>query len=256
MMKKILLVFFALLIVHSARSQVLMTLIFGDKLNSDMLEFGLEGGGNFSKITGLDTKKYFNDWNLGFYFDFLLKEQKPWYLNTGVLVKSRVGAGKLTDNDLAFLDASKWNTKGTYTQKINYFLVPVLMKYRKKHFYVEGGIQAGLMYKAWIEYSSDTTGFTSIIKEHNKDMINRIDVGMMAGTGYRFNGRTGWTIGLDYYWGLTNVYKSKPGTKNQSLFLEVDIPIGRGKCAQDKRAAKKKKKEEKKAAKANREKNK
>ncbi len=226
----------------SASSQVLMTLIFGDKLNSDQLEFGLEGGGNFSRITGMDTRKFFTDWNLGFYFDILLKEEHHWYFNTGVLVKSRVGAGKLTEKDLTFLDVTHWATSGKYNQKINYFLVPILLKYRQKHLYLEGGIQAGLMYKAWVEYTSDSTGFESIIKEFNDDKINRIDLGLMAGTGYRFNGRTGWTIGLNYYWGLTNVYKGEPGTHNQSLFLELDIPIGRGEKAQAKQAARKKKK--------------
>ncbi len=233
----------------TASSQVLITLIFGDKLNSDKLEFGLEGGGNFSKITGMDTRKFFTDWNLGFYFDILMKKETSWYFNTGVLVKSRIGAGKLTQNDLEFLGVNQWATSGRYNQKINYFLVPTLIKYRKKHFYLEGGLQAGLMYKAWVEYTSDSTGFESIIKEFNKEMINRIDLGMMAGTGYRFNGRTGWTIGLDYYWGLTNVYKGKPGTHNQSLFLVLDIPIGRGEKAQAKQAARKKKKEARKAEK-------
>ncbi len=29
---------------------------------------------------------------LGFYFDFLLKEKSPWYIISGVYVKSNVGA--------------------------------------------------------------------------------------------------------------------------------------------------------------------
>jgi len=246
-MRKILLVLTAFFIVHTSYSQVLMTLIFGDKLNSDMLEFGLDGGGNFSKITGMDSRKFFIDWNLGFYFDFLLKENTPWYLNTGVLVKSRVGAGKLTDNDLTFLGINKMNVTGEYDQKINYFLVPLLAKYRKKQFYVEAGTQLGLMYKGWVEFTSDSANVTSVIKSENKEMINRIDAGLMAGTGYHMKGRTGWTFGIRYYWGLSNVYKDTPGRKNQSLFLKVMIPIGRGKCAQEKQAAKKKKKQEKKA---------
>ncbi len=247
-MKKIFLILTAIFIVHTAHSQVLMTLIFGDKLNSDKLEFGLEGGGNFSAISGLDTKKYFNDWNLGFYFDILMKEGKPWYFNTGVLVKSRVGAGKLTENDLSWLADSIWNAPGTYNQKINYFLVPLQIKYRKNHFYGEGGIMAGLMYKAWVEYESDVHGFTSIIKDFNKEMVSRIDMGAMIGTGYRFKGRTGWTVGLRYYQGFINVFKDVPGTKNRSFFLKVDIPIGRGEKAQAKQAARKKEKEAKKAA--------
>lgn len=248
-MKKLLLLLMVMFTVQTAYSQVLMTLIFGDMLNSDALEFGLEGGGNFSAISGLETNKYFTDWNLGFYFDILLKKNKPWYINTGVLVKSRVGAGKLTENDLALLADSVWDAPGTYNQKINYFLVPIQIKYRKNHFYGEGGLMAGLMYKAWVEYQSDVSGFTSIIKDFNKEMVNRIDVGAMVGTGYRFKGRTGWTVGVRYYQGFVDVFKDIPKTKNRSFFLKVDIPIGRGPKAQAKQAARKKEKEAKKAAK-------
>ena len=249
-MKRSLLLLICVFVFQTVYPQVLMTLIFGDKLNSDKLEFGLEGGGNFSAISGLDTKKYFTDWNLGFYFDILLKEKKPWYFNTGVLVKSRVGAGKLTENDLHLLADSIWKAPGTYNQKINYFLVPLQIKYRKSHFYGEGGIMAGLMYKAWVEYTSDVPGFTSIVQEYNKELVNRIDLGAMVGTGYRFKGRTGWTVGIRYYQGFVNVFKDIPKTKNRSFFVKVNIPIGRSEKAQAKQAARKKEKEAKKAAKA------
>ena len=74
-MKKYLLFLFLLLAGSQAHSQVLISLIFGDKLNSDWLEFGLEGGWNFSKFTGLETGSYLNDWNLGFYFDITSKKK-------------------------------------------------------------------------------------------------------------------------------------------------------------------------------------
>jgi hypothetical protein len=52
-MKKLLLVA-TLLYIQSVNSQVLISLIFGDKLNSPKVEFGLEGGANFSTITNLE----------------------------------------------------------------------------------------------------------------------------------------------------------------------------------------------------------
>jgi len=41
----------------NAQSQVLLSLIFGDKLNSDGLKFGLKGGTNFSNISNLEKDK-------------------------------------------------------------------------------------------------------------------------------------------------------------------------------------------------------
>lgn len=40
-------------------SQVLIAAVFGDKLNSPDLEFGLEGGYNWSDISELDNNKIF-----------------------------------------------------------------------------------------------------------------------------------------------------------------------------------------------------
>lgn len=256
-LKKIKIIFLVVLIAVSglnAQSQVLISLLFGEVLNSGKVEFGLEGGGNFSSILGMDTKKYVQDWNLGFYFDIKMKKQ--WSIYTGVLVKAKLGSGKLTDKDLAFLniDTAAYIDDGDFYQKINYFLVPILAKYNfKNRMHVEAGVQLGLMYKVWVEFKSKSKEKTSVIKEFNKEMVNRIDAGLMAGTGYKFQGkegRPGWTLGVKYYYGLTNVYKDKPGTKNSSIFLKLNIPIGAGDKARARQKEKAQKRAEKKAAKA------
>jgi hypothetical protein len=234
-MKKFLLIATLLFVSIESQSQVLITLLLGDALNSDGLEFGLEGGVNWSTISDLETTNYARKWNLGFYFDIRIKNQ--WSFYTGVLVKSNLGVGKLTDNDLEFLEASIYKdfndptqpAEGDYSQKMNYFLVPALAKYTfKNNISAEAGPQFGLMYKAWIEFESDVESQEAIIKEDNKDKINRIDAGLMAGLGYKFKRGPGWTIGAKYYYGLVNVYKDRPGTRNSSLFLKLNIPIGAG----------------------------
>jgi len=57
------------------QGQVLISLLFGDMLNSDGLEFGLEGGFNWSKVSGMETNSSLRTFNLGFYFDIRLKDQ-------------------------------------------------------------------------------------------------------------------------------------------------------------------------------------
>ncbi len=252
-MKKYLLIIFFLIAGIAAQSQILITLLLGDKLNSEGLEFGLEGGVNWTSISGLETVNFARKWNLGFYFDIRLKNQ--WFLYTGVLVKSNMGVDKLSENDLKFLEASTYNDstgtplEGDYSQKMNYFLVPALIKYKfKNNLYVEAGPQFGLMYKSWVEFESDIDGKDAIIREYNKEKINKLDVGIVAGFGYTLFKGTGWTFGAKYYYGFVNVYKGTPGTKNSSFFLKVNIPIGAGenakKKAADKAAKKKVKKEE------------
>lgn len=238
-MKKYLLIATCLFVSIESQSQVLITLLLGDKLNSEGLEFGLEGGFNWTNISGMETNTYARKWNLGFYFDIKMKNQ--WSFYTGVLVKSNMGVDKLTENDLAFLGATIYKdfddpnqrAEGDYSQKMNYFLVPALAKYTfKNNIYAEVGPQFGLMYKSWVEFESDIEGREAIIKENNKDKINRIDAGLMGGLGYKFRKGPGWTLGAKYYYGLVSVYKDRPGTKNSSIFLKLNIPIGAGKKAE------------------------
>ncbi|MBT3173353.1 MAG: PorT family protein [Lentimicrobiaceae bacterium] len=217
-----------------SQSQVLITILLGDKLNSDGLEFGLEGGLNWSNISGLETNSFARKWNLGFYFDIRIKNQ--WFLYTGVLVKSNSGVDKLKDGDLDMLNATKYlelngeSINGDYNQVMNYFLVPVLIKYKtKKYFYGEIGPQFGLMHKSYIEFTSDIDGKDATIREYNKDNINKIDVGIMVGIGYQLLKGNGWTIGAKYYYGFIDVYREIENTKNSSIFLKMNIPIGAGK---------------------------
>lgn len=210
---------------YGLQSQVLIALLLGDKLNSGNIEFGLDGGINYSNIANMDSNNRLNTFNLGFYFDIKMKNQ--WYLNTGVLVKSSLGLRDLTEDDLTFLNATIYDAEGTYRQKMSYFLVPALARYKfKNHMYLEAGPQFGLMYKAWVEFNSDIDGNTARIKENNKDLINRLDMGISAGAGYSLLKGYGWTLGVRYYYGFINVYKDRAGTRNSSLFLKLNVPIG------------------------------
>jgi hypothetical protein len=223
-MKKYLLFIFLLSMSFGANSQILMSLIFGDKLNSDGLEFGLDGGINLSNISGLDGNKVIAPLNIGFYFDIRIKNQ--WSFYTGVLVKSELGVNELSMDDLEFLNARIYEDGGSYSQRIRYFLVPTLIKYAfDNYIYVEGGPMFGLMTNAWIQYETDTDGFESRVKEFNKDDINRFEMGVALGIGYRLKGK-GWSFGVRFYNGFTNIYKNRSGTHNRALFFKVNVPIG------------------------------
>ena len=256
MMKKYFIILSLVLFGISAQSQILISLLLGDKLNSPNLEFGIEGGVNWTKISGMETNRFARKWNMGFYFDIRMKNQ--WWFYTGVLVKANMGVDKLTDNDLSFLQATIYKDfddpslemDGEYSQKMNYFLVPALVKYKfKNHLYVEAGPQFGLMYKSWVEFDSDIDGKDAIMKEYNKEKINKFDTGIMVGLGYTLFKGTGWSLGAKYYYGFVNVYKDRKGTKNSSIFLKLSIPIGAGEEAQKKAADKAAKKKARKEAK-------
>lgn len=218
-----------LLFIQTASSQVLISLIFGDKLNSDAIEFGLEGGFNFSDLGALDADKRLSTFNLGFYFDIELKD--AWRLYTGVLVKSKLGVENLSDADLLLLGVTSEEEGGSYSQYINNFLVPALIKYRfPNRIYAEAGPQFGLLYKSWVQFDSDVDGTETRIRIENKDVLNTFEVGGVIGAGYRLRpGPAGMTLGIKYYQGFTNAIKGLSGSRNNAIFLKFNVPIGAGK---------------------------
>jgi len=238
-MNKIIITFGLALLSLAGQSQILISLLLGDKLNSPGLEFGIEGGMNSSLVSGFESKNFSNTFNMGFYFDITIKNQ--WSINTGLLVKSSLGLDMLTDDDMSKIGATVYTNldseilEGSYRHKMSYFIVPALIKYHlKNRLYAEIGPQAGLMYKSWIEFSSKIDDKDATIKEYNKDQINRLDFGFTGGIGYKLMER-GWTIGIKYYYGLIDVYKAIPGTKNSSIYFKINIPVGAGKKIETKK---------------------
>ncbi|WP_264565891.1 porin family protein [Flavobacterium sp. N3904] len=244
-MKKILLFIALCFSFQSAHSQVLLSLIFGDKLNSPNLEFGLEGGANFSTISNLEDAKYATDFNLGFYFDFNLKNPK-WMVNTGVIVKSTMGADGLAVYSLNNENLDNVFAGGYVDRTIKYFNVPILIKYKfDNNIYVKAGTQLGLLSKAYDEFKNDYNGEDVEYKNNIRDQIHVIDAGLAVGAGYRLTGGNGMNLGIQYYYGLVPVLKgdSSPNQFNRSFYITAGIPIGKGKAARI--AAEKKAGEEK-----------
>ena len=224
-MRKYILMLVFLLGSITAQSQILITLLLGDKLNAPGLEFGLAGGMNWSNIGSMEAGKSLSTFNLGFYFDIRMKE--PWYLYTGIMVKSKMGVDKLSPGDLDFLQTDVYESAGDYSQVIKYFLLPVLVRYKfKNRIYLEAGAQFGLMHKPFVEFNSDVDNKDARVREYNKDMISRIDAGIMGGFGYKLFKDKGISLGIKYYYGLVDVYKDKSGTNNRSLYITATIPMG------------------------------
>lgn len=239
-MKRLVLFISLFFIGHVASSQVLISLVLGDKLNTGKIEFGLDGGLSLVDINGIPGAKQTSRFNLGFYFDIKLKDPS-WMFHTGVIVKSTMGAENISVYSLNDVQLDSVFIDGSVERTINYFNVPFMMKYKlSKSFYTEGGIMLGLRYKSYdvfkqsIENSDDLT-----YEKEISDQFHRIDAGVIAGVGYRLMGGNGMNLGIRYYLGMMNtrIDKTLPKENNQSLYFVVGIPIGAGKAA-EKRAKK------------------
>ncbi|MBK9105376.1 MAG: PorT family protein [Saprospiraceae bacterium] len=223
-----------MLFTYLGQSQVLISILLGDKLNSGKIEFGLDGGWSLSRLDGIDPSKAHSNYNLGFYFDFATKNPS-WLVSTGVRVKSTMGAEGIAVYSLNDPGLDQVFATGSITRKLNYFNVPFMMKYRfKNHLYAQAGIQLGLKYKAKDEFlnaviDDDDLTYTLDIKKQ----YHPLDGGLCAGLGYRLVKGNGMNLGVQYYYGLVDVRVSdnSPDEFNRVLYVNVGIPIGKGKAA-------------------------
>ena len=229
-MKKTILVFTLFLVFIPSNSQVLISLLLGDVLNSDKIEFGLDGGVNYANIANLESGKFLPLFNLGFYFDIRLKGNLM--LHTGVLVKSNQGADKLNPYPLDNDSLNMVFSTGHVTRKINNFSVPILLKYRfAERFHLEAGPMLALRTKGYDEfkntiYEKDDASFKLDIKDNYK----RIDAGIMVGAGIKLYKKIPKSsqLGIRYYYGLVDPLIDNPGKSQNfsSLYLYFSIPIG------------------------------
>jgi hypothetical protein len=213
----------------TANSQVLISLIFGDKLNTGNIEFGLDGGLNWTDIQGIDEADYLFGWNLGFYFDIKLSD--PWMLNTGVVVKGNMGAEGIPVYSLNDPELDKLFVDGSVTRKLNYFSVPIMIKYKfENNIYVKAGVQLGLMYNGYDTFIKSVESEDDLEYEVKiKDQYHPLDAGLAIGVGYRLLSGDGMNIGVQYCYGLIDVRidDSSPSEYNSAIYLNVGIPIGK-----------------------------
>ncbi len=213
-----------------AKGQVLISLLFGEALNTPKIEFGLVGGFNRSWLYDIEGSEGLNSFNIGFYFHIMLKENS--FLSTGVLVKSNVGARGMPTYSIGDADFDSVFVDGELTKQINYFYVPIMYQQRfKNRWYVEGGIQLGLRNKAYDIFTlEDAFGGDLDYKRDTRDDYKYLDAGLIAGVGYKLKKRLkSSAVGINYYYGLMNISKVEgQKMKNSALYVYFKLPIGAG----------------------------
>jgi hypothetical protein len=236
-MKKLskILVFSVLILLPSAlKSQVLITILLGDALNTDKIEFGLIGGWNHSNIYTIEDSKGLNSLDLGFYFHFLIKNNS--YFSTGVLVKSNVGASGMPVYSLDDPDFDAVFKDGSLTKKIPVFYVPLLFHQRfNNRWYIEAGPQLGLIHQCVDIFEAEKLDGDLKFTLSVKDQYKHIDAGLLGGVGYKFKKQPkSMAVGVNYYYGLVDV-SADPAQeiRNSALYFYIKIPIGVGKSKEE-----------------------
>ncbi len=111
----------------TAKSQILISLLFGDKLNSESIEFGLVTGASFSTLDGVDQADYVGNFSLGFYLNKQFSEHV--FLHTGVTPKSTFGAKELKTFPTGNSSLDTLLSDGDVELRFGQTSIPILFSY-------------------------------------------------------------------------------------------------------------------------------
>ena len=228
-MKKLAILLSAICIKTPVCAQVLIALVFGEKLQTDKLTFGLVVTPTFSTISNL-SGDYRSGLGLGLYFD--IKISKNFFLHPEAIPKASLGVDGLapyaTGNDS--LDAIFVN--GAVNRKLRTISLPLLCKYRIRGLlFAEAGPQINWMLRVKDVYTAEINGSELTYNTELKNEFTRFEIGLAAGLECKLKKDKGMGLGLRYYHGMNDIQKSQPGKQvNQALHINVSIPIGTGKA--------------------------
>ncbi len=213
---------------HAVRAQVVIALLFGDKLNTDQVEFGLVVTPALTNMTNTDGKAR-TALNLGLYFNIKINDNL--FLHPEATAKGAFGAKDLpvysTGND----SLDQFYSHGSLERKIKGFSLPLLLRFRiHKLFFGMGGIQADWMLKTKDVFTTQVNGHDLDYTIKVKDEVTKFDLGVTAGLEYKLKKDKGMGFGIRYYYGVTDILINEPGEQlNTAWFFNVSIPIGTGK---------------------------
>lgn len=217
-----------LFIGYSASSQILIALLFGDKLNSEKLEFGLNVGANYTGIQNLKYSSNQRGLNIGMTFNYKFSEN--FHLNPALYFAFPMGVRGL---DIYYTPDSNLNElieDATLNRQLSYFSLPVTMRYRMfGRTFIEFGPQISLLNKAQDVFNIDVVdGGELTYKVNLRDQYHLFDFGITGGFTQKLREQNGVSLTLRYYYGLVNISKdpSISNQRNTAIYFSCGIPIG------------------------------
>jgi hypothetical protein len=214
------------------RSQVLISLLFGDKLNSDKLIFGIHADYSWNKITNIEPQDALGKLNLSLFFNVRINDH--WRAQIEALAKHTRGGKGMSIypiTDPALYDQFA-NAEGTVERKISYVGLMTAIEYVIDNtWYLEAGPQLTIRTKAKDIFSAKTHDGELELTRDIRDEIARWEFSLLTGFGYKFGKGSGMAIGLRYNWGISDVQINTEGSQqNRGFYIVSNIPIGRNKA--------------------------
>lgn len=236
-MLRLLLVLLLLPLSTLLQGQVILGLLFGDKLNSEHARFGLNAGFGLTTLDGVEGGEPLNKFEMGLFFELDLGEK--WVLNPETMPLFAMGQRQLAPYATGDASLDAVLADATVTRRIDCIPTLVLLNYRiTRVFSVGAGAYGTLLMDAEdvfrVEAATETTEHTISLK----DQLHTIEAGVAGGAQYELKKGEGMSIGARYMMGLTPIFKdSDPDILGRVLLFYAKIPIGRAKALKAAEAA-------------------
>ena len=222
--------FACMMVPRTAQSQVLISILFGEQLNSGQMEFGLITGANVSTMTGIDDAKILPTFKLGLFFDYKITEN--WIGSFEANVKNTVGYTNINPDESLFpIQDSILNGSNTTVRSFNSLQCPIFISYRFKN-RLSIGAGGYLAYqhgtRDYIDYTFGNTDLT--IEQSFTEFVNWLDAGLVGAVSYHFKRREetnypGISLRFKTSYGLTNAFKESAGFEAHHLWFSFDVAI-------------------------------
>jgi hypothetical protein len=229
MTKKLIAVTGLFLISVTIHSQVLISILFGDKLNTDKLTFGLTLGNAWNSLTDYARVNARSNFNLGIFLTLKLKQRL--FIQFDALAKYKSGAEGLPVYSLNDHVLDSIYQYGSLQRSISCLALNTTVQYRIwKFLNLELGPHVSLRLKTIDLLHADHENGKQQFEIEVSDATTRFDVGAMGGLSWQFDKGTGLKLGIRYHLGLVDMFPSDEGQNaTRSFQINVYIPIGKAK---------------------------
>ncbi len=212
-----------------AHGQVLIGILFGDKISSPTFHIGLNAGVNFSNLTDLDDSSLRPGLLLGLSGEWNFSGN--WYVQPELIPFSKRGADDLAAADLNEpLEITNRMDVQSASRRLSYFDIPIVLKYGllERRLHLGAGPMISFLTGAEDTFSGVTLATEDQIRVgvDTKDDFESIDYGLVFHAEYKFSPSLFATsVSLRYQLGLADLNPSG-GSQNRTLQLFVTIAMG------------------------------
>ncbi len=226
MYKRIILIVILLYSCSQAYSQVLIALVFGDKLNNGKIEMGVQLAAQGFQFTSIDDKPDVG-FSFGAYLDVKLSER--CIISNYFMFKSPKGGKQIPESYWFTSTDATLPSDVSARRHLSYFELTPMFRYQfSRSWSAAIGPQLALNTKATDIYQEKTDDGTYTYRTHIRDHIALMDAGVAIDVQWRLMKGKGLRINARFAQGLVNVFKDSEfaNAKNQTYQIGVGIPIG------------------------------